>query len=70
MASIDGRLMQLEERVDSIEKKLVAHRDFFDALFAEVRHIREEIKTASTALEVADIEDRVARMERILKFRS
>jgi hypothetical protein len=56
-------LAALTERVGGLEKSIMGMHDYFTAIFAELREIREEIKTIDTRAEVADLQIRVTVLE-------
>jgi chromosome segregation ATPase len=54
----------LQERIDDVGKAVLAIHGITDAIFAEIKLIREEIHTVDTREGVADLEDRVAVLEK------
>jgi outer membrane murein-binding lipoprotein Lpp len=74
MDSIDQRMdilahaiVNLNERVDNLEKSIFAMHDLFDAIFTELRAIRQEINKIDTREQVADLEIRVSSLEKRIK---
>jgi archaellum component FlaC len=62
--NLEDRMANLGERMDYLEGGIKATHDITDAIFSELRLIREEIKSADTHTDVANLEDRVAVLER------
>jgi hypothetical protein len=53
----------LEGRLNSVEKRLIAQGDFFDAIFMELREIRRELRGVDSRADVVDLQVRVSAIE-------
>jgi hypothetical protein len=66
MALLREIVLDLAHRVDGIEKELRGMHQNFDAIFIELREIRNQINEIDTRADVVDLEIRVAKIEKTL----
>ncbi len=60
---LNERMDAVEQRLDGMDSRINGMDDKFDAIFAELRHIREDMESMDSRIDVVDLQIRVSALE-------